>query len=134
MRGHRRVMCVLATFALSAGDAQAGQGVQSFSVDGDAPAAVIATTPQGVKCPLGIATVKGLEAERFEFEGKSYSTKELTKALRNANKPKRFDCVVIEGGSPDAKYVSGAIKAFRNGPIHHVEWSGTRPVISQGAN
>ena len=133
MMGHR-LMCVLAALALGAGAAQAGQGVQTFSVDDDVSPKPIATTPQGVQCPLGIAAVKGVQAERFEFEGAVYSMKELPKALRKANKPKRFDCVVIEGGTPDTGQVVRAIKALKNGPIHHVEWAGTRPVISQGAN
>ena len=134
MRGHRRVMGVLAMFALGAAAAQAGQGVQAFSVEDDVAPKAVAATPQGVQCPLGIAAVKGLPAERFEFEGAIYSMKALPKALRKANKPQRFDCVVIEGGTPDTGQVVRALKALKNGPIHHVEWAGTRPAISQGAN
>lgn len=134
MRGRRRVMGVLATLALGASAAHAGQGVQSFSVAVDVSPNAITATPQGVQCLLGIAAIKGLQAERFEFESAVYSMKELAKALRKANKQERFDCVVIEGGSPDSRQVARAIKTLKNGPIHHVEWAGARPVISQGAN
>lgn len=132
----RRFIAVFAMAAvMGAGFAQAGQGLKQFSVDSDAakagkvPAAV-ARTPEGIACPLGIAQVKALADERFEYAGKSYTMRDLSKTLRQANRPKKFDCIVIEGGTPpNVKGMARVVKDLSSKPVNHVEWGGARPDI-----
>lgn len=127
-RGFIAVFAIVAV--VGTGLAQAGQGLTKFAVESDAakagksPAAV-AKTPAGAACPLGIAQVKALEGERFEYAGKPYAMRDLAEALRKANKPKKFDCVVIEGGTPPgADGMKRVVKDLSGAPVKHVEWSG----------
>lgn len=123
----------LAATVLAAGLAQAGQGLNGFSVDADAPKpatapTAAAKTPQGIECPLGIAQVKALENERFEYSGTPYKLRDLAKALRAANKSRQFDCVVIEGGKPaSVKRMGSVLKDLSSAPVKHVEWGDALP-------
>ncbi len=128
---------------MGAGAAQAGQGLSKFSVDSAAPKAAAAAaapasakTPEGIACPLGIAQVKALADERFEYDGTSYKMRDLAKALRKANKPAKFDCIVIEGGKPPSvKDMARVVKDLSSKPVNHVEWGSAQPdVIHQPKN
>lgn len=119
----------LAATVIGAGPARAGEGLSKFSVDSGAPKAAaqaaVAKTPQGVECPLGVARVKALDGERFEYDGKPYKMRDLAKALRKANKAKTFDCVVVEGGKPPAaEGMKRVVKDLSSAPVKHVEWTG----------
>ncbi|GEM_PF-3940028 len=126
-RGFVAVFALTVT-VLGAASARAGEGLSKFSVDSEAPKAAVAKTPEGIECPLGIAQVKALDGERFEYGGKAYKMRDLAKALRKANKAKTFDCVVIEGGkAPGADGMKRIAKDLSDAPVKHVEWGGTRP-------
>ena len=131
-RGFVVVLAAVAACAF-AGQASAGEGLSGFSVDADPPkaaaeAATVGQTPQGVECPLGIAQVTALEGSRSEYGGTPYKVGDLAKALRKANKPKTFDCVVIEGGKPaSVDAMARVIKALGAAPVKHVEWGGALP-------
>ena len=133
--GRRFIAMFVVTAVLGAGLAQAGQGLSKFSVESEAPKAgadpgAALKTPQGVACPLGIAQVKALDGDRFEYAGKPYKGRDLAKALRRANKPKQFDCVVIEGGKPPSvQGMTRVVKDLSTAPVNHVEWSGARPDV-----
>lgn len=133
--GRRFIAMFVVTAVMGAGLAQAGQGLSKFSVESEAakagaePGAAL-KTPQGVACPLGIAQVKALDGDRFEYAGKPYKGRDLAKALRRANKPKQFDCVVIEGGKPPSvQGMTRVVKDLSTAPVNHVEWSGARPDV-----
>lgn len=132
---------------MGTGAAQAGQGLSKFSIDSAAPKAAAAAaaasaapasakTPEGIACPLGIAQVKALADERFDYDGKSYKARDLAKALRKANKPAKFDCIVIEGGRPPSvEAMKRIVKDLSAAPVKHVEWGSAQPdVIHQPKN
>ena len=132
--GRSLVVVIAWTVAfVGAGQAQAGEGLSKFSVESEAPKVAaqptaVAKTPQGIECPLGIAQVKALENERFEYGGTPYKLRELAKALRAANKSRQFDCVVIEGGKPSSvKTMGRVLKELASAPVKHVEWGGALP-------
>ncbi|MCC7256482.1 MAG: hypothetical protein IT467_11200 [Dokdonella sp.] len=126
MRGVRLGVLMLGLALM--GSAQAGVGVAKFAVDSDKPAKPAAhKTPQGADCALGIAQVKALAGDRFEYAGKSHKLDELAKALDAANKPAAFDCVVIEASADSSPKQQKAVTAkLGKGSVKHVEWSGAQ--------
>lgn len=141
--GRHFIATIAMVAVLGTGLAHAGQGLSKFSVDSDAPkaaaksaatavAAASAKTPEGIECPIGIAQVKAVDGERFEYDAKAYKARDLAKALRKANKPAKFDCVVIEGGKPSSpEAMARVVKLLSVAPVKHVEWGGAQPDVIQ---